>query len=69
MLFFVFVQVYCCGKDDCKRPFTSEEERDRFSLLCLRMLVSHLSLAQAASVSSQNILEGEARSLRELLFR
>ena len=43
-------------------------EHEAFVLLCVRLLTTHLSLAQAGGITS-SVLGMEARPLRHLLFR
>ena len=43
-------------------------EHEQFVLLCLQLLTTHLALALAGSVAN-NVLGGQARPLRNLLFR
>ena len=43
-------------------------EQERFVLLCLRLLSTHLSLALAGGVAG-TVLGSQARPLRNLLFR
>lgn len=48
--------------------FLSNREHERFILLCLRLLSTHLSLALAGGVAN-TILGRQAMLLRNLLFR
>lgn len=48
-------------------PRSFSREQERFVLLCLGLLTTHLSLALAGEVTT--VLGGEAKHLRHLLFR
>ena len=61
-------QEYCTGDADSTRPFCNRAEQDNFTLLCLRLLITHLSLAQNGSVAT-TVLGAEAQPMRTLLFR
>lgn len=49
-------------------PFPTPEEHNRFVLLCLKLLSTHLSLAVSGAMNN-NVLGTEAKALRTLLFR
>lgn len=54
--------------DTIPEPFTSTEDHHKFSLLSLRLLSTHLSLAVSNGLSN-TVLGKEAKNLRTLLFR
>ena len=60
--------MYCTGASESARPFCSRTEQDHFTLLCLRLLITHLSLAEAGALASA-VLGAEAQPMRTLLFR
>ncbi|XP_051786021.1 probable E3 ubiquitin-protein ligase HERC1 isoform X2 [Erpetoichthys calabaricus] len=65
-----FLEQYCerIDSDVPPRPFTSQREHQQFILLCLKLLSTHLSLAQAGGTGSA-VLGVQGRPLRHLLFR
>lgn len=65
-----FLERYCTDFDqrDTIAPFSTKEEQESFVMLCLRLLITHLSLAQAGGVAG-SVLGEEAKPLRMLLFR
>ncbi|XP_030232116.1 probable E3 ubiquitin-protein ligase HERC1 isoform X5 [Gadus morhua] len=65
-----FLEHYCDGinSDVPPLPFPSSREHQNFLKLCLRLLSNHLALALAGGVAT-SILGGQARPLRNLLFR
>ncbi|CAL8352432.1 unnamed protein product [Merluccius merluccius] len=65
-----FLEHYCDGinSDVPPLPFPSSREHHNFLKLCLRLLSNHLALALAGGVAT-SILGGQARPLRNLLFR
>ena len=60
--------MYCTGASESTRPFCSRAEQDHFTLLCLKLLITHLSLAEAGALASA-VLGAEAQPMRTLLFR
>ncbi|XP_069958426.1 probable E3 ubiquitin-protein ligase HERC1 isoform X4 [Cherax quadricarinatus] len=65
-----FIELYCCFDDLEKpiKPFASLRDQEKFVLLCLQLLNTHLSLALTGGMT-QAVLGSEASPLRELLFR
>ncbi|XP_041374032.1 probable E3 ubiquitin-protein ligase HERC1 isoform X2 [Gigantopelta aegis] len=65
-----FLERYCddFNNDIPPAPFQTEQEHQRFVLLCLKLLRSHLSLAVAGGLGSE-VFGKQTRPLRNLLFR
>ncbi|XP_063888404.1 probable E3 ubiquitin-protein ligase HERC1 isoform X2 [Scylla paramamosain] len=65
-----FIELYCCfdAFDTPIKPFASVRDQEKFVLLCLQLLNTHLSLALTGGMA-QAVLGAEATPLRELLFR
>ncbi|XP_071541149.1 LOW QUALITY PROTEIN: probable E3 ubiquitin-protein ligase HERC1 [Panulirus ornatus] len=65
-----FIELYCCFDNMEKpiKPFASLRDQEKFVLLCLQLLNTHLSLALTGGMT-QAVLGSEAAPLRELLFR
>ncbi|XP_071965475.1 probable E3 ubiquitin-protein ligase HERC1 isoform X2 [Antedon mediterranea] len=65
-----FLERYCDGFDQTHPPvpFPTPREHHHFVMLCLKLLCTHLQLAQAGGVAA-SILGNQARPLRHLLFR
>ncbi|XP_042891775.1 probable E3 ubiquitin-protein ligase HERC1 isoform X3 [Penaeus japonicus] len=65
-----FIELYCCFDDTEQpvKPFASVREQEKFVLLCLQLLNTHLSLALTGGMT-QTVLGSEAAPLRQLLFR
>lgn len=73
-----YTNVFCNGSlldeynvrilEEYNKPFPSVEEHNKFVLLCLKLLSTHLSLAVSGGLSN-SVLGGEAKALRTLLFR
>lgn len=65
----IFLEKYAQSFDErALEPFPSINEHDRFVLLCLKLLGTHLSLAVSGGLSN-TVLGSEAKPLRTLLFR
>nr|XP_022329995.1 probable E3 ubiquitin-protein ligase HERC1 isoform X2 [Crassostrea virginica] len=65
-----FLENFCCSFDEENppAPFHSHREHRHFVQLCLKMLSTHLSLAQVGGLTS-SVLGTQAPLLRNLLFR
>lgn len=65
-----FLETFCCGFDEetPPAPFHSHREHRHFVQLCLKMLSTHLSLAQVGGMTC-TVLGNQAPLLRNLLFR
>ncbi|XP_072108525.1 probable E3 ubiquitin-protein ligase HERC1 isoform X1 [Mobula birostris] len=65
-----FLDRYCDGINNeiPPQPFCSQREHHHFVFLCLKLLSTHLSLAQAGGTGA-TVLGQQARPLRNLLFR
>ncbi|XP_013415684.1 probable E3 ubiquitin-protein ligase HERC1 isoform X1 [Lingula anatina] len=66
----LFLERYCEGLDSEEPlpPYPTKSAHENFTLLCLKLLSTHLSLALAGGMST-SVLGKEARPLRMLLFR
>ncbi|XP_051890412.1 LOW QUALITY PROTEIN: probable E3 ubiquitin-protein ligase HERC1 [Pristis pectinata] len=65
-----FLDRYCDGinSEVPPQPFFSQREHHHFVFLCLKLLSTHLSLAQAGGTGA-TVLGQQGRPLRNLLFR
>nr|XP_014345328.1 PREDICTED: probable E3 ubiquitin-protein ligase HERC1 [Latimeria chalumnae] len=65
-----FLERYCDGINGelLSSPFSSIREHHQFVLLCLKLLSTHLSLAQIGGIGPA-LLGAEGRPIRNLLFR
>ncbi|XP_069780317.1 probable E3 ubiquitin-protein ligase HERC1 isoform X3 [Narcine bancroftii] len=68
--FQTFLDRYCDGINNKvpPEPFLSQREHHHFVFLCLKLLSTHLSLAQAGGTGA-SVLGQHGRPLRNLLFR
>ncbi|ESP05641.1 hypothetical protein LOTGIDRAFT_181433 [Lottia gigantea] len=65
-----FLERYCTGfnNSDTPAPFLSDQEHQKFVLLCFKILTSHLSLALAGGLGGE-LLGSQTKLLRSLLFK